>query len=215
MMPGLTVGVVSRRFGWTDVFAVASSGQLVHNFFNSDTDAWSGWENLPASSTAPVFPVSWGTNRLDGFFRGKDNAIWHVFWDGSAWHSESLGGKTLFNPTPITNGVNNMDVFHVGTDGEIDQNHFNGGWSGWVKVSNSLQYQGDISVLSVGNGYRIVAWATDGSYWEATNGSGGSILIWGPLGGLFHASPVNVRIRAADAAWLGIGLENNLWVNFG
>jgi hypothetical protein len=38
-------------------------------------------------------PVSWAANRLDVFCKGQDNALYHKWWDGSAWGGwESLGG---------------------------------------------------------------------------------------------------------------------------
>ena len=44
-----------------------------------------------------ISAVSWGTNRLDIFGLGEDNAMYHKAWDGKSWLPsvndwERLGG---------------------------------------------------------------------------------------------------------------------------
>ena len=59
--------------------------------FNTENQ-WHDWESLGGVLTSDPTAVSWASGRLDVFVRGKDNALWHKWYDRgwSAW--ESLGG---------------------------------------------------------------------------------------------------------------------------
>ena len=59
--------------------------------------------------------VSWGPNRLDTFFKGSDNALWHKAWDGNRWFDhESLFGVLTTAPVVTSWGPNRLDVFYRG-----------------------------------------------------------------------------------------------------
>ena len=73
-------------------------------------------------SSAPV--VAWGPNRLDVFAQGTDFAMWHKWWDGSAWGPsvsdwESLGGILTSEPVAVAWAENRLDVFVRGTDSAL------------------------------------------------------------------------------------------------
>jgi hypothetical protein len=60
---------------------------------------------------------SWAANRLDCFVIGSDNAMWHKWWDRSAWRGwESLGGYCVSAPGAVSWGPNRIDSFVIGTD---------------------------------------------------------------------------------------------------
>jgi 3D (Asp-Asp-Asp) domain-containing protein len=64
--------------------------------------------------------VSWGSNRIDIFVKGTDNALWHKWWDGSRWGGwESLGGVLTSAPGAVSWGSNRIDVFARGTDNAL------------------------------------------------------------------------------------------------
>ena len=46
---------------------------------------WGGWESLGGIILEEPNCVSWGANRIDCFARGTDRAMWHRWWNGSAW----------------------------------------------------------------------------------------------------------------------------------
>jgi hypothetical protein len=55
--------------------------------------------------------VSWGPNRIDVFARGTDNALKHIYYNGS-WRSwESLGGTLASGPDVSSWGNRRLDIF--------------------------------------------------------------------------------------------------------
>ena len=75
------------------------------------------WESLGGILTSNISSVSWSANRIDSFARGTDNALYHRWWNGSAWGGwESLGGVITSDPTAVSWGPNRIDVFAKGTD---------------------------------------------------------------------------------------------------
>jgi hypothetical protein len=86
-----------------------------------------GTESLGGALTSDPTVSSWGANRLDVFARGTDNALWHKWWDGSAWRGwESLGGVLTSGPGAVSWGPNRIDVFVRGTDNAIWHKWWNG-----------------------------------------------------------------------------------------
>jgi serine protease AprX len=81
--------------------------------------------------------VSWGSNRIDFFVRGADNAYYHGFWDGGGWHTwEKLGGAFLTAPAAASWAPGRLDVFGIGTDHALWHNWFDGSrWRGWERVA--------------------------------------------------------------------------------
>jgi hypothetical protein len=51
--------------------------------------AFLGIEEAPRRASGPV--VAWGPNRLDVFVLGTDSALYHKWWDGSAWGPSVTG----------------------------------------------------------------------------------------------------------------------------
>jgi serine protease AprX len=86
----------------------------------------------PASASGPA--VAWGSNRLDVFVIGTDTALYHKWWNGSAWGPsvtgyEAMGGKILSDPEVVAWGPNRLDVFVIGTNRALYHKWWNG--SAW------------------------------------------------------------------------------------
>ncbi len=84
-------------------------------------------------TTAPTV-VSWGSDRLDVFVLGTDSALYHKWWDGSAWGPsvtgyEYLGGVCTDEPRVVSWGTNRLDVFVTGTDKQLYHKWWDG--SNW------------------------------------------------------------------------------------
>ena len=47
--------------------------------------SWGGWESLGGTVVSSPEAVAWGPDRLDVFALGTDHALWHRWWDGTAW----------------------------------------------------------------------------------------------------------------------------------
>ncbi|MDC6169252.1 M43 family zinc metalloprotease, partial [Paucibacter sp. XJ19-41] len=83
----------------------------------------------PRSSSGPV--VAWGANRLDVFVIGSNRALFHKWWNGSAWGPsltgyEAMGGICTSTPQAVSWGPNRLDVFVTGTDSQLYHKWWNG-----------------------------------------------------------------------------------------
>jgi hypothetical protein len=82
--------------GRLDVFGQRSSdSHLVHTYYNGSI--WMNpWENVSAITGNPITSspsaVSWGPGRIDVVARAAGDRIEHIYWSGSAWFHEDLGG---------------------------------------------------------------------------------------------------------------------------
>src|SRR5262249_18390692 len=60
----------------------------------------------------PLAQVSWGSPRMDVFYRGQDDALWWNWTtDGVTWNTQSLGGQITSDPAAVTWGTGRIDVF--------------------------------------------------------------------------------------------------------
>ena len=77
---------------------------------------------VPHRTPTPAGPVvSWGANRLDAFVLGTDHAMYHKWWNGSAWGPsvtdyEYMGGVCMKGPEVASWGPDRLDAFVIGTD---------------------------------------------------------------------------------------------------
>jgi hypothetical protein len=72
--------------------------------------------------------MSLGTNHLDVFVRGTDNALWHRFFNGSWRDWESLGGILTSGPAAVAWGENRIDVFAGIADTILGRKLWDGSW---------------------------------------------------------------------------------------
>jgi len=81
--------------------------------------------------------VAWGANRLDAFVLGTDLAMYHKWWDGSAWGPsvagyEYQGGICMSAPEVASWGPNRLDAFVLGTDHALYHKWWDGSsWNGY------------------------------------------------------------------------------------
>jgi hypothetical protein len=88
---------------------------------------WSDAENLGGVVNSNPAAVSWGPNRIDIFYCGQNNHLWHQWWDGAQWNPEQdLGGVLTPNhlvtpsgPAVASWGQNRLDVFYRGQNGHL------------------------------------------------------------------------------------------------
>jgi hypothetical protein len=150
----------------------------------------------PRQSSSPV--VAWGANRLDVFVIGTDRALYHKWWNGSAWGPsltgyEHMGGVCVGQPEVVAWGPNRLDVFVIGTDRALYHKWWNG--SAWGPSLTGYERMGGVCISAP----RAVAWGpnrldvfvvgTDGAlYHKWWNGS-----AWEPsLTGYEHMGGVCV-----------------------
>ncbi|MFD7158866.1 M43 family zinc metalloprotease [Kribbella sp. NPDC059898] len=163
-------------------------------------------KDLPVFDTARTTPVpagsvvSWGANRLDAFVLGTDLAMYHKWWDGSAWGPsvagyESQGGICMSAPEVASWAPNRLDAFVLGTDHALYHKWWDG--SSW----NGYEYLGGVCMshprLATWGPNRLDAFVLgtdralyhkwwDGSSWNGYEYLGGicmsppEVVAWGP-----------------------------------
>ncbi len=112
----------------------------------------------PRQSSSPV--VAWGANRLDVFVLGSNRALYHKWWNGSAWGPsltgyEAMGGVCTSSPQVVAWGPNRLDVFVTGTDSALYHKWWNG--SAWGPSVTGYENMGGVCVGDP----RIVSWGAN------------------------------------------------------
>ncbi|SFE04276.1 M28 family peptidase [Nitrosomonas sp. Nm166] len=109
----------------------------------------------PRQSSSPV--VAWGANRLDVFVLGSDRALYHKWWNGSAWGPsvtgyEAMGSVCTSSPQVVAWGPNRLDVFVIGTDSALYHKWWNG--SAWGPSVTGYEAMGGVCLGDP----RVVSW---------------------------------------------------------
>ncbi len=91
------------------------------------------------SDGAPA-AVSWGTGRIDLFWRAPDGRLAHRAFDGDRWSAvEGLGGTLASAPAVTAWAVDQMEVFAVFPDGELWNRYWDGeSWHPWESLGGEL-----------------------------------------------------------------------------
>ena len=118
--------VVSWASNQLDIFARGSDFTLRHRAYDG-VNFLTDWENLGQSLASAPAAVSWGPNRLDVFAIANDGSLIHRWWDGSIWNDwETLPIPATASPITFvsapavtTSGPEVLDVFVVGSDGNL------------------------------------------------------------------------------------------------
>ncbi|WUJ68158.1 zinc metalloprotease [Kribbella soli] len=148
--------------------------------------------------------VSWGANRLDAFVLGTDLAMYHKWWNGSAWGPsvagyEYMGGICMSAPEVASWGPNRLDAFVLGTDHALYHKWWDG--SNWGPSATGYEYLGGVCMSPP----RLATWGPDrldafvlgtdralyhkwwdGSSWNGYEYLGGvcmsppEVVAWGP-----------------------------------
>ena len=126
-----------------------------------------------------VAAVSWGSGRIDLFWRDDDETLVHRAFDGAAWGaSESLGGTLASPPVATAWAVDQLQVFAVFPDGQLWNRYWDGAkWHAWESLGGELDpgarpgassWSADrIDVFARGRNGRIWHRWWDGSRWVA------------------------------------------------
>jgi hypothetical protein len=127
--PSLTHNEIRTLLNTTGTPVVTDAGKPVGTFLNAAAAVSAVSRPIPSG---PV--VSWGANRLDAFVVGTDSALYHKWWNGSAWGPsftgyENMGGTLACAPEVVAWGPNRLDVFVVGMNSALYHKWWNG--SAW------------------------------------------------------------------------------------
>jgi hypothetical protein len=161
--------------------------------------------------------VCWASNRIDVFHRGYAADCQHLFWNGSHWSWDSLGGVLLSPPRAVAWGPNRLDVFGIGTDRALyhkawDGSHWLPSPSGWDRLGGVAS--GEPAVCSWGaNRLDVFVVGTDGGlyhkWWDGAHW-GPSVTGFESLGGVLWGSPVAVAPASNRLDVYGCGTDGAL-----
>jgi hypothetical protein len=177
-----------------------------------------------AGAPVPAGPVvSWSSDRLDAFVLGTDRAMYHKWWDGSAWGPsaggyEYMGGICMSAPEVASWGPERLDAFVLGTDHGVYHKWWDG--SAWGPSATGYEALGGVCMSPP----RVATWGPDrldlfvlgtdrAIYHKWWDGS-----AWGPsvdgyeyLGGICMSPPQVVSWGSDRLDVFVLGTDNAVW----
>jgi hypothetical protein len=136
--PGNQISVLGMSATTTGIAYIQGTGYGAFGPWSTN----SIFTSTPAIVSPPA-AVSWGSDRIDVFARGGDNALYQITStdNGTTWSSSwaNLGGALLTAPTVVSWGPNRIDIFadQFGT-GALYNLSFNGtAWGGWQPMTGA------------------------------------------------------------------------------
>ncbi|WP_433367290.1 M43 family zinc metalloprotease [Actinoplanes sp. CA-142083] len=188
---------------------------------------------ITQQNPVPAGPVvSWGANRLDTFVLGTDRALYHKWWDGSAWGPsvtgyEYMGGVCMKGPEVASWGPNRLDAFVLGTDRALYHKWWDG--NAWGPSVTDYEYMGGICL----EGPAVASWGpnrldafvlgTDRALyhkWWDGNAWGPSVTDYEYMGGICIEEPdvvawgpnrLDVFVIGTDSALYHKWWDGNAW----
>jgi len=209
------IHVVARYPEHLDVFAVASNGRTMSNWWDA-ASGWAGWFHLsggiasPGGPGSPVTAIARYSGHLDVFTVGTDNRVYSAWWDvSSGWSSWFRIGSLVARPGSTVNVVSrytdHLDLFTSASDGRTMSTWWDArtGWAAdWFHVSGGIaasgapvtaiaRYPFHLDLFTVGTDNRVYS-----TWWDDRNGWAG----WFRIGNLTCRpdSTVNVVARFPD-----------------
>lgn len=162
---GTEIAAVSRSPDNIDLFAVGADGSVYTSYWYTGGD-WSQWQSIGGKfpNSAKVDAVARSKDSLDVFVCGDDGRVYHSYWyTGGDWSGKdkdwnSIGG--IFTPgtevVAVARSPDNLDVFVVGTDGNVYNSYWYTGadWSGakdnWGSIGGGFKDQSPLTVVARG-----------------------------------------------------------------
>ncbi|TWD82792.1 repeat uncharacterized protein DUF346 [Kribbella amoyensis] len=177
-----------------------------------------------AGTPEPAGPVvAWGADRLDTFVLGTDRAMYHKWWDGSAWGPsvtdyEYMGGVCMSAPEVAAWGEDRLDAFVLGTDRALYHKWWDG--NAWGPSVTGYEYMGGICMSPP----RVATWGenrldvfvlgTDRALyhkWWDGNAWGPSVTGYEYLGGICMSPPEVVSWGESRLDAFVLGTDNAVW----
>ena len=154
-----------------------------------------------------------GSNSLDLFVRGTDNALWWERWNGTSWSNwASLGGVLTSSPAATSPSSGAIDVFVRGTDNALwERTTTDGGgsWSAWTSIGGQIASGTGPAACSWGSRLDVFVEGTNGALYQKT--WSGSWSNWASLGGVLTSSPAATSPSSGAIDVFVRGTDNALW----
>lgn len=205
--PGLTGGtLLARRPSDGAVLQYRFTGRPVGGGVSvGGGQTWSA----PAAVTGPAGNP--GTPQYGAVaVRGLDNGVWLTSgWPGSPVGWNALGGVTYWSPAVAYDAANRLHVLVTGTDHQLWENVWAGGWSGWHPLGGYLL--SGPAAATVGGQVLLAATGGDYAVWQRMFGAGWG--GWWSVGGRTYQAPGVGYDSASATSVLGVrGTDGALWV---
>jgi hypothetical protein len=125
---------------------------------------------------------------------------------------EALGGVVVDHPAAAAWSAGRLDVFVRGSDNQLWQKFYAGGWSGWVPLGGVLTDGPAVAAWSAGR-LDVFVRGTDGQLWQKFY-AGSSWSGWVPLGGVLRNGPAVAAWSAGRLDVFVRGSDDQLWHKF-
>ena len=212
--PRTPISVVARYPEHLDVFAVASDGRTMSNWWDQSS-GWAGWFQVqggissPGGTGSPITAIARYAGHLDLFTVGTDNRVYSAWWDvASGWHGWFPLGTLVCRSGSTVNVVSrytdHLDLFTTASDGRTMSTWWDAstGWADWFQVSGGVaaagatvtaiaRYPFHLDLFTIGIDNRVYS-----TWWDDRSGWAG----WFPIGSLTCRpnSTVSVVARFPD-----------------
>jgi hypothetical protein len=204
--PGGAATVISRDPNKLDVFTVGTNNRVYTAAWDRDRDGGNGFRgwwtigSLTCMGTSQIAAVARASQKIDVVAVAKNGGIYTAAWDNNVSNGAWRGWWQIRNgvascgttPSVISRASNMLDVFVVGTDGNVwtaawDANVSNGEWRGWWSLGSVGQPVATVSAIaSDTNRIHVYAVRLDGRTYA--NQWDGSWSGWKRIGS-FNAQP--------------------------
>ena len=204
------INVVARYPEHLDVFAVASDGRTMSNWWDQ-ASGWAGWFQVqggitsPGGAGSPITAVDRYAGHLDLFTVGTDNRVYSSWWDiSSGWHPWFPIVTLQCRPGSTVNVVSrysdHLDLFTTASDGRIMSTWWDvrTGWASWFQVQGGVaaagatvtaiaRYPFHLDLFTVGTNNQVYScWWDERSGWHN----------WFPIGNLQCRPDATVTVVA-------------------
>jgi hypothetical protein len=177
-------GVVGQGPSTTEIFSVGSDGKLYHTGWTLAT-GW--WGPLLVQNTTPTPVITYpallqgspaaatgGLNSLDVFAIGVDGNLYHAWYEKNAsnvlqWNGmENRGGNGFVgSPSLVIHGPSNLEVFMIGTDGNLYHTNWIGGsWFGPSSLGGGNLVGSPSATAPTSATIEVAAMGSDGNFYH-------------------------------------------------
>ncbi len=222
MMAALPLTTVSWGKNHLDIYGRGTDGAVYQKFWNNDAGKWEGWNKIGDNTfnDAPK-AVCWSPGRVDLFVVGKDNALWHNWWEFGAnsnqWGGwENLGGYLKTGTlSVVSQAKGKLDIFGIGGDDAMYVKRFDNGWQDWKLLGGKFLASGGSSAVSQTDGtLNVFGVGLDkGLYHLSYFNNEWSRSSWESLGGKVDGRPSAVSLGLGHVSVLIKGGDGGLYEN--
>ena len=161
----------------------------------------SGFGFGPSTTTSPLAQIHL-------VVRGDDGALWHTWYDGTAWQWESIYGLPTSDASIVVSATGQLDVFMRGKDNALWHKVWSGAWGAWGNVGGALA--GEPAAVSSSPGtFDVFVQGADGGLWDSHFDPAGQ--RWINLGGHLASAPVAVSSSTGTADAFVRGTDDAVW----